>query len=64
MMKMKLKVNINFFISDKNVSVHVRTSGINTQFEVTFILYIFIYIGPIYFYSILELFKFLLIFQL
>ena len=64
MMKMKLKVNINFFISDKDVSVYVRTSGKNTQFEVTFILYIFVYIGPIYFYSILELFKVLLIFQL
>ena len=63
--EMKLKVNINFFIGDRDVSVHVRTaSGTNTQFEVTFILYIFIYIGPIYFYSVLELFKFLLIFQL
>ena len=65
MMKMKLKMNINFFIGDRDISVHVRTaSGRNSQPEVTFILYIFIYIGPIYFCSVLELFKFLLIFQL
>ena len=62
---MKMKLNINFCISDRDVSVHIRTaSGTNTQCEVTFILYILIYIGPIYFYSVLDLFKFLLIFQL